>query len=250
MKDFLEKYKKILIIVLIILLFLGLLAGVYFFFLKDSDLLHFGDGNNVVTEENVSSDEETATEVTPLKDYDVRSSNEAIIATSTEAIKWASDAKLYDCTGLTLSSAEYTDITYYFVGAQEGMYAEWICTYYSETKNATRIYSYDEGEIEAAEAMDEGEYGYMMYDGIDYPTELESIVDSSNLYSQAVEEGLDSEANYVNMYLGDTMDYGYVWRVEERSQTENDEYDIGLLVNTYVFDLSGNLEEVTQEEVY
>ena len=98
--------------------------------------------------------------------------------------------------------------------------------------------------------FDIGEYGSLMYDDVSYPTDLTSIVDSTTIYPKAIDEGMDDEANYVNMYLGDTIDYGYVWRIEEHDKEEMDEYGIGVLINVYVFDLSGNLKIVTQEEVY
>ena len=151
MKEFFDKYKKIIIIVLIILLFFAVLTGVYFLFFKDSGLFHLGDNQNTVSEDTSTTDE--AKEVTPLEDFDERSSNEAIVATSAEAKDWSSDAKLYDCTGMTSSSYEYSDVTYYYVGADAGKYAKWLCTYYSKTKGQTKIYSYDEGVVKGNEAF-------------------------------------------------------------------------------------------------
>jgi hypothetical protein len=53
------------------------------------------------------------------------------------------------------------------------------------------------------------------------------------------------------MYLRDTVDYGFVWKVEERSRTEKDEYNRGKVVNTYIYDISsGELIEKLQEEVF
>jgi ABC-type uncharacterized transport system substrate-binding protein len=100
------------------------------------------------------------------------------------------------------------------------------------------------------EALDIGEYQGTMYNSIDYPTDLDNVVESTVIYADALENGLDEE-NYVNMYLGDSIDYGYVWKVEERSRTEKDEYDIGVLENTYIYDINtGDLDDITQEEVY
>jgi hypothetical protein len=45
------------------------------------------------------------------------------------------------------------------------------------------------------------------------------------------------------MYLRDTNTYGFVWEIEERSRTQKDEYEIGILKNTYIYDIfSGELE--------
>jgi len=244
MKEFFEKYKKIIIIVLIILLLLLIGLGIYFFVLKDNG-----------TEESTTSDQSTeATEdtVTPMPEYDERSSSEAIEATYAEAKVWSSDAKLYDCSGLTLSSVVYPDITYTFLGVDGGKYRDWNCTYYSSSKGQTLMYIYDQGDIDGNtdDAFDTGEYGYLQYGDIQYPADPTSIVDSNDVYATAVENGLDGDTNYYNMYLGDTMDYGYVWRVEEKSRTEVDEDDIAVVLYTYIIDTNGALIGKVEDSIY
>ena len=246
MKEFIQKNKKIIVIVLIILFILILGGGIYFFFFKGSST---DDTNDNVSE----TVDESTDEVTPMPEYDERSSSEAITSTYAEASAWASDAKLYSCSGLTSSSVQFPDITYYFLGADEGKYKQWICDYYSKSKGETLIYGYTEGEVDGdiADAMEIGEYGYMTYDTVTYPTDLDSIVDSTVVYTVAIENGMDMESNFCNMYLADTQDYGFVWKVEEKSRTELDEYEIQKIVNSYVVNIyDGSLITKTAESIY
>jgi hypothetical protein len=243
MKEFFNKYKKLLLIILIILLLLGILTSLYFFVFKD--MINKSDGSDsTITQED-------ETEVSPMPEYDERSGSEAILATYAAAKEWSSDVQLYDCSGLTLSSVDLGDVVYEYLGVDSGKYSQWLCTYYSDSKEQTRIYKYDEGVIEDdSEAMDIGEYGYLMYGNVDYPSDLEAIIDSTEIYTKVVEEDYD-DSNYLNMYVMDTSDYGFVWKVDERSKTEVDEYDMELLVNTYIFDLyTGKLKTISQEDVY
>jgi hypothetical protein len=244
MKEFFEKYKKIILIVLIIILLLLISGGVYYFFFYDKG----EDVSNDTQTESLNDD----TEVDPEPEYDERSSKEAILATYTEAKAWSSDVVLYDCTGMTMSSVKLPSVTYYFLGHDEGKYAQWLCTYYSKSKGMTTIIGYDEGEVEGDdEPMDTGEYGYLLYDAVEYPSDLTAIVDSTDVYSVAVDNGLDLENNYCNMYLTDTSDYGFVWKVDERSKTEKDEYDTGLLINSYIVDIyDGDLVVKSTEDIY
>lgn len=245
MKEFIKKYKKILIIILIILLLLGIGLGIYFIFFKNIDN---SAGNNNDTEIETEMEDQKVAE---LPDYDERSSSEAIIATYDSAKAWSSDVKLYNCTGMTTSSLEFPDITYYFVGAESGKYARWICTYYSKSLAMTNSYVYKEGSIIGGEEPFEiGEYGYMLYDGITYPTNLESIVDSTLVYTAAMENGMNDSVNYVNMYLFNSQDYGFVWKIDERSRNDKDEYGTGLLIKAYVFDMyTGALKTISTESI-
>jgi hypothetical protein len=147
---------------------------------------------------------------------------------------------------MTSSSFEYPDVTYYFLGAEEGKYAKWLCTYYSKSKGETVLVEYDEGVLESDTPFEIGEYGYLTYDSIDYPSDLEGIVDSTLIYDYAVEKGLDIDKNYVNMYLANTQDYGFVWKVDERDMEEEDEYGTGILVNSYIFKTSGEFVTISR----
>lgn len=239
MKDFFNKYKKYILLFLLFVVVAGLAYWGYTKFIQDSQ---------DVEDESITN---TVEEVTPRPEYDERGSSEAILATYESAKVWASDAKLYDCSGLTLSSVQFPDVTYEYLGEDQGKYSQWICTYYSESLGMTRIYSYEEGFLDdTLDAMEIGEYGYLKYGDITYPTDLSSIVDSSDIYQTALDNDLNVTDNYVNMYLGDTSDYGYVWRLEERDKDNLDENDIAVIVNTYIFDLNGDLVEKTAEEVY
>ena len=245
MKEFLKKYKKILIIILMILLLLAIGAVIYFFVFNQKEESNDSD-QNITQQENTTEDTETSRE----PQYNEVSSSEAVEATYTSAKKWAEDVKLYDCSGLPTSVA-YPDISYNFIGAESGKYYRWMCTYYSESEAAIKIFVYEEDIVnDESEPMDIGEDGSLIYGNVDYPTDLTGIVDSELVYASALEQGLN-ETNYVNMYLMDLSDYGFVWNVEERSKTELDEYSIGAIQNTYIFDIyTGELQDILQKEVY
>jgi hypothetical protein len=247
MKEFINKYKKVLIIVLIVLL-LGVssLAVYFFIFNKGADDSAEDNYDQAIEQEDTVLEDNTT--FTP-PDYVEVSSSEAIDATAVAAKEWASDAKLYNCTGLP-TSVSFEETTYDYIGAEAGKYWRWDCTYYSKSKAETKIFIFDENGVDGnAEAIAIGEYEDSMYDAIDYPEDLGGIVDSTEVYATALEQGLNKE-NYVNMYLTDVGDYGFVWQLEERSKTEKDESDIGVLLNTYIFDIyTGELKDKVQEEV-
>ncbi|MCD4811721.1 hypothetical protein K8R14_03915 [bacterium] len=243
MKEFLKKHKKLLVILLIVFLVIGTGVGIYFIFFNDVEL----DSN--VEKDSVVVEDATPEELTPEPSYVLKSSKDAMLATYTEAKTWSSDVKLYECSGLTISSVQYPDVTYYFLGSDSGSYSKWICTYYSKSKGQTSAYLYEEGVVDSnVEPMDIGGFGSSIYDSVSYPTNFGNVVDSTVIYASAVENGLDIEKNFVNMYLGDEVDHGYVWKVDERSRTEQDEFGTGLLLNTYVFDIySGSLKTILKD---
>lgn len=238
--------KKFIIIAIILLfLLLGAIGGYFLLRNKDKDT-ETKDGNTTSEQQNNNN----TTPNPPTFVYGT--SSEAILATSEQAKDWANDAQLYDCSGLTTSTYTTGATVYKYVGAKEGGFSRWNCTYYSKSKNAINIFSYVNGELEEpAGELENGEYGYLLYGDINYPTNLTKIADSKDLYTKAITLGLDVENNYVNMYLANTQDYGYVWRIDERSKTDKDEYDVGVIVNVYVFGRdSGELIEITQESVF
>lgn len=185
-------------------------------------------------------------------EYDERDSFEAILATSKEAEKWSNDAKLHDCSGVTLSSVEYEGRDFEFLGSDQGKYFNWICTYFSESKNSTLTTQYKEGEVivdSSSDVVDLGEAGAVAYKNTDYPEDYKLILDSGVIYKSAVANGLDAQSNFYNMYLGPTKDYGYVWKVEELSKTEEND-DMPKLVHTYVLDAANaQLIKSTDQEV-
>jgi hypothetical protein len=242
MKDFLEKNKKTVITVSITLLVL--IGGiVIYFFVLDGTLPFFKKEEDTEVEEKVEVYEEPKLITT--------ASYQAIRFTFNAARDWADDVQLYNCSGLP-TSIESPEITYEYVGARGGEYSRWMCTYYSKEKGQTKIYSYVEGRLdEDTEAIDIGEYGYLLYNDVNYPEDPRKIANSVDIYRIALEEGLNDTDNYVNMYLSDTQDYGFVWTLEERSKMELDENDIGVIVNTYVFDTNYKTEliDIVPEEV-
>lgn len=241
MKEFIKKNKKILILLLIFLALILVGVLVYFFFLKDEN-----------TEESIdTTDSNQEQSETQEPQFTLTSSKDAFLDTYESAKTWSSDALLFDCSGLPISSMEYPDVTYYFLGAEDGEYSKWFCTYYSKNLKQTRIYIYEEGEVDdGTDGMDIGEYGYLTYDSPKYIRDLSTVIDSKEVYSLAVENGMDDTVNYVNMYFFNSSAYGYVWKVEERDMEEKDEYGIGVLKNTYVFDKGGELIQISQESVY
>ncbi|MCD4756004.1 hypothetical protein K8R20_00050 [bacterium] len=241
MKEFIKKHKKLLIILGISILIIGVGIGTYFVFFNEVD---------VVSDNGTTVEETIPEELTPEPTYVLHSSKDAMLPTYTEAKTWSSDVKLYECSGLTISSVVYPDVTYYFLGSDSGSYSKWFCTYYSKSKGQTSLYIYQEGVVNSdAQPVDIGGFGASMYDSVSYPTNFPNILDSTEIYANALEEGLDIESNYVNMYLSDYDDYGYVWRVDERSRSQKDQSGTGILVNIYVFDIyTGSLEAITQEK--
>ncbi|MDD2270043.1 MAG: hypothetical protein PHG60_00420 [Candidatus Dojkabacteria bacterium] len=248
--EFFKKNKKALSIIIAAFIILGTALALYFFVFDGS--LDFLKNEQEVTEKEKEANGQIEDQkgVSPMPEYDERSSSEAIDATYASAKVWSDDSVLYNCTGLP-STVEFEDITYEYIGYEDGKYYRWMCTYYSKAKKQTRIFVYLGGEInDSTEPVDIGENGNLVYDSIDYPTDLKNIVDSTVIYSDALGKGL-SEKSYINMYLTTVADYGFVWQVEERSKTDKGEYGIGKIINTYLYDIhTGELEKETQEEVY
>mgnify|MGYP001135621249 CR=1 FL=1 len=98
--------------------------------------------------------------------------------------------------------------------------------------------------------MDIGDYGDLLNGDEDYPRDPTTLVDSEDIYNAAVSEGLDETNNYVNMYLGSTGAFGYVWQIDERSKENQNEYEVGIIQNVYIYNANtGELVNVVQEEV-
>lgn len=241
MKDIFKKYKKWILLLFLFLIFIAVGVSVFIFFFKQDEE---GVQNNNIDIENNSKVQE-------LPDYDERSSTEVVLATYEQAKLWSTDVQLYDCSGLTSSSVKYSDTTYYFVGADSGKYYRWSCTYYSKILKQTKVFLYVEGEVDSSnEAVDIGAYADLGYNDIAYPS-LDDLVDSTQIYQYAKENGLDEDMNYVNMYLTNTRDYGFVWRLDERSKEMKDEYGTGVVVNTYIFDIyTGELKIKLPGSIY
>jgi len=217
------------------LLLLGISTTVYFiFFNKKTEPQEWEDLETV---------QQNSNEPMPEPTFDLKTSTQAIKTTYEAAQNWSSDVELFECSATPIT-VTYPNVKYEYIAFEDGKFANWTCTYYSSDKRQTKMYGYDEGEVDdSIEAIDIGEYGYLLYGEINYPDPL-SVVDSVDIYADAVKQGLDDETNYVNMYLRDTSTYGFVWEIEERNRTQKDEYEIGILENTYIYDVySGSLKE-------
>jgi hypothetical protein len=239
MNKFFEKNRKVLTTIFIILLVVAVGVILNFFVLKDKNTADVDTGTEKV-EQSESSNQPVIeeSEEAPIPEYTTESSSKVISETYEAAKKWSSDVKLYDCTAIP-ATFTYSDTTYEFVGADSGKYYNWNCTYYSPSKAQIKIFTYTDGKMrESADAIDIEEYELSRYSDIEYPSNLSDIVDSTEIYAKVVKEGLNNESNYVSMYLRDTVDYGFVWKVEERSRTQKDEYDMGLIENIYIYDIS------------
>lgn len=228
--------KKSIILIILVLVVVGGLAA---YFLTQTNTRTTNRNDNIQAE------------VTPPI-LELVSSTEAIAATSEAAKSWASDAKLYDCSGLTISSLTVSRVKFTHLGANKGSYNSWICTYYSASKGQTNIYKYKKEKVAGGdEPVNIGKYSDTMYNSIKYPSNLSSLKSSNEIFQNAVNKGLDADTNFVNMYLTNTQDYGYVWKLDERSKTEVDEYEIGLLINSYIFDsVSGSLKTISKTDIY
>jgi len=243
MKEFFKKYKKVIIIVLIVLFLIGSGTAVYFlFFYQKLETSSTNESNAIQQQENG---------ITQVPEFELSSSSEALSVMYSASLKWAGDSKVSEFSAVPISISYY-DVSYEYIAFEDGKFANWSCIFYSPSKDQTRMYEYDEGVLDdSIGAVDTGEYGSLFYGSVDYPSDVSSIVDSQDIYNDAVDQGLDDESNYVNMYLRDISGYGFVWEIEERSRTEKDEYDIGVIVNTYIYDIyTGELEDIVQEEVY
>jgi hypothetical protein len=245
--------KRIYILVAVLLLLIG--GGAYVWQAgllnntDEEDTTQESVDNTDTTDQNDSAQDPRENNQPPSTkpEYNTKSSSEAIAATNKRAKEWSKDAKLYQCSGVTFSSVQMPDKTYYFLGSEEGNYASWLCQYYSDSKSATLMLSYREGEIDvdlSEDVLQLDKYSKLTYSDVNYPSDVSKLADSSDVYETVLAEGLDPENNYYNMYLGDDYQKGYVWKVDERSKTEKDEYDTGVIVNTYYLDAeSGELME-------
>jgi hypothetical protein len=166
------------------------------------------------------------------------------------AADWALDAKLVSCGAVPLSSVVFPDVTYTWLGAENGLYANWYCDFMSKNKNADLIITYDEGELDydTEDTVDAGDYGYLTYNDL-IDIRFSDVVKSSEIYASIPDAITDDQ--YVSMYLTDTVDYGFVWLVNVKSKTEVDEYDLNVLVKSYVFDMyTGALKISSESDIY
>lgn len=235
-----NKKKKLLIILLVIFVLLTATIGGYVLLKLNKSKTEDNNESNV-TEENIQDE----SKFIPYE-FTYYSSTEGISKTNEAAVNWATDAKLYSCSGVTSSTVKINDHTYEFVAGDKGDYREWFCEYYSPSKKETMIITYD-GEVNINEAIAIGEYSESLYNGVVYPTVSKII--STEILFQGVD--LNRDDYYYNIYLVDLSKYGYVWKLEERSKTEKDNFDVGLTIKSYVFDpYTGEIIDTVNGAVY
>jgi len=244
-----NKKKVSIIIVVIILLLFAAFAG-YLLLKSESDVDDLENKEITAQEASTNTTDKTEEESFIPHKFTYYSSTEGLVSTDTAAKTWASDAKLYSCSGITVSSYQIDDHIYEYVGNENGNYTSWLCDFYSQSKGATMIVIYKNGESELSEVVEIGQYSAGMYNNIDYPSDVSKIVATSSLYS-VLEDQMDKSNYYYNMYLADTSDYGYVWKVEETSKTEMDEYNQNVVTRTFVFNpYTGELTNTLEGSIY
>jgi len=186
-----KKSSTVIIVITIFLLFTGIIS--YLVINKnDKDAISDNQENTKdISENKIKDDKEEEIKFTYY------SSTDALTKVNNEAIKWANDAKLYSCAGMTLSSYTTDNKVYEFLGNQNGAYMTWFCEVYSPSKNATSIVTYEYGEVEITEPMELDQYSVSTYKNVNYPSDVTKLANTKTLYD-ALSSELNIEQNYYN----------------------------------------------------
>lgn len=232
MLEILKGKKKLIIIVVVILLLLIIGFCIYWFLIKkDSESAKdLNTGNEITTEK-----QET------IPDYVANDLSEIYSTVLADLSSWASDFRIHAITAMTKSTEINGERVFY--GTESGKFSSWVFEVYSPSKKASVMYSYSNGKGDLGEEMlIDDEYILPSYNSREYFNDLGAIKPTQEVYDVAINSGLiTGDINHIYMYLGDsktTNVYGsrYVWRIDERSNTQVGEYDIPLVTNTYYVD--------------
>ena len=224
-----DNKKPILIIGIALLLLIG--GGAVYWFLLREGAMHDGSEQEEVTvEEERYVPEYVANDIVDIVDE--------VESTLSE---WSSDYRIVAITVSTRYLLDDEGEIYY--GTDEGEFSTWMFEAYSPSKEAVVTYSYTNGVGDLGDdVVIDNEYALLGYNDREYFNDLAELKSTQLVYEKAAENGLSvGEDNHIYMYLGDgetTNIYGdrYVWRIDERSNTEIDAYDIPVIINTYYVD--------------
>lgn len=241
------KNKKLLIIIIAIILLLLLSGGaIYWFLIRDNNVDN--------TSSNKPIDDDNITQEFKIPSYKAQDFSEIASQIEKDLKEWSKDYRIHSVTGMTTYTMNGDEKVFY--GTEGGKFSSWMIDVYSPSKQASVMYLWDDGVGEIGEEMDiseDGKYIVDMYDNKEVFNDITSLVSTQSIVEEARKNGLDDTTNYIFIYLGEsnTMDYGnqYVWKIDERSKTEEDEYSTGLFLNGYVVDAKTGKFISTAEEL-
>jgi len=225
-----KENKKLFIILGIVLLLLIGGGSAYWFLIRDGAK----DGGTNQGEEMVKDDRY-------VPDYEAKDIVDIAAEVETTLNEWSTDYRIEVITGVTRYFVD--DLGELYFGTEGGKFSSWTFEVFSPSKKSVVIYSYTNGVGDLGDdIIVENEYALMGDNERAYFNDLTALKPTQEVYEVAVENGLTvGDGNHIYMYLGDgetTQTYGsrYVWRIDERSNTQLDEYDIPLILNTYFID--------------
>ncbi|MBN1374075.1 hypothetical protein JW962_01955 [Candidatus Dojkabacteria bacterium] len=192
------------------------------------------------TEDPEKDESET---ITNIPEVTFLSSTEAYVKLLESAKAWAPDAQISMLQAVTESVEQANSREFY--GATAGKYNFWSANIYSASKAeiSTVILKNNVMEVQAGVSIYESLTA--IYEDQPYITDISAFVSSETVYTTAKAAGLDNENNIYDIYLMyDKTTEKWVFRVDEKSKTELDEYDCPFSVKYYFVDaVSGNLIE-------
>ncbi|MDY0097297.1 MAG: hypothetical protein RBS01_03045 [Candidatus Dojkabacteria bacterium] len=227
------KGKKRLLIIFLIVILIPALFSVYWFVLRVPTSSEVTPSGN-----NLEEQEEEEVYIPSYESSDLADFSAQLLSA---AKAWASDYRIHSITALT-KSIEDGDERIFF-GTEGGKFSSWIIEIYSPSKKASIIYSYSNGNGDFDEEMPiDDKYVVDMYNQKPYFNDLGNLKSTQEVYEVAVGKGLvTGETHHIYMYLGSGMEtqiYGnrYVWRIDERSNTQFDEYGTSVVSNSFYID--------------
>lgn len=213
--------KLFLLIILIVVIGAGLAVFLVFF-------------NKPAQETTTDNNATTTEEKVVLPSFTTANSKEAFAAIKAKIETWATDAKVETYSGLGSSLVSEDKVTRY--GAEKGAFQLWSATVYSPKKGAEVNVMYRNGEVSMSEELKVDDFMKKVYQSKKLFDANPSVVDSDTIYNKAIEQGMDLNGNYHQMYLMFDKDGKLQWSVQVRSLSNVDAYGTGNVLNTYYFD--------------
>jgi hypothetical protein len=224
-----KKDSKKIFLIIGIIFFVAIVGGtVYWFVLRDG------------ADEGGNEQEETAQEERYVPDYvaeDIVDIRDEITATLSG---WASDYRIVAITATTRYMED--DLGKQYFGTEGGKFSSWMFEVYSPSKSAVVMYAYTNEVGDLGDDLELDEYAVLGYKDREYFNDLSTFKSTQEVFDAALANGLEmTEDKHIYMYLGQTgeddIDAGRaVWRIDERSNTQLDEYDIPVILNRYYID--------------